>query len=615
MKRFTTASTLILIALLFVGLVIVNNHLFDSARLDLTEGQLYTLSPGTESVIENIDEPVKLYFFFSDTTSKGMTGMRNYAERVKALLREYEKASFGKIKLEVIDPRPFSEAEDDATRFGLTAAKPGDGKEQVYFGLAATNMLDDQLVIPFFDVNKEQFLEYDLSKLLYQLSHATKPKLAMVTDMAVDGGQSPVTGQYQSPMVFFEQLEQIFDIDVIESDMTSLPKDTDVIMLAHAQSLSESLKYDIDQFAMQGGRVIVFADPHYESDMTALMGNRGANSSGTGLLYSWGIDVSPKQVLLDGKLGLDVRSNAGNVVKHPGIIGLGGEQMNREDVITANLESINLSSAGAVSLLPSSTLDMQTLLRSSDDAFLVDIRSYLPTQDPAALQLLLGKNGKQHTIAGYFTGSTVSAFGEAPPMKDGRHFMATTEDLNVMVVADADMLTDRFWVQQSQFFGQTVNSPFANNGDFVSNAVEKMAGSKALISIRSRGKTTRPFTRVETLKRAAQKRLREHEQQLRDQLAATEDELAKLQSQRGQNGALVLTDAQRDTVDSYTEKRVAIRKQLREVQYELDAEIDTLGNWLKFLNIAVAPLVLVVVLFLMSLALKLRPGKAYTKRK
>ena len=276
--------------------------------------------------------------------------MRNYAERVKALLREYEKASFGKIKLEVIDPKPFSEAEDEATRFGLTAAKPGDSKEQVYFGLAATNMLDDQLVIPFFDVNKEQFLEYDLSKLLYQLSHATKPKLSMVTDLPVDGGQSPVTGQYQSPMVFFEQLEQIFDIEVIESDMAALPKDTDVVMLAHAPSLSESLKYDIDQFAMKGGRVIAFADPHFESDMAALMGNRGANSSGTGLLYSWGIDVSVKQVLLDGKLGLDVRNNAGNVVKHPGIIGLGSEQMNSEDVITANLESINLSSAGAVSL-------------------------------------------------------------------------------------------------------------------------------------------------------------------------------------------------------------------------------------------------------------------------
>lgn len=615
MNKSTAYITLALLTILLAALVIVNNQLLDRWRVDVTEQQIYTLSAGSKAVISELEEPVTLHFFFSDDATKGMTALRNYADRVESLLREYVQASDGKVRLRVIDPEPFSAAEDKAAQFGLTGASLGNNNQTVYFGLAGTNTLDDQLAIGFFDPQKEQFLEYDISKLLYQLSIAQQPKLALVTQLPVRGGQNPVSGQYEPPMVFFEQLSQLFDVHVVPADATELPQGTDIVMLAHPPTLQDPLKYAIDQFAMAQGQVLVFADPHYESDMLSLLGNPQANRSDLSLLESWGIDIDPANVVLDGTLGLEVQSANGQVVRHPAMLGLSPEQLDRDDVITANLESINLASAGHISLMASSTLDMTPILTSSEDSFLHPTDAYLDTPDPSVLQQALGEQGRQFTLAAHISGTTISAFGEALPGPHDRPFKATTEQLNVLVVADADLLADRFWVQQTAFFGQTMYTPFANNGDFVTNAAENLAGSNALISIRSRGQSSRPFSRVERLQQAAQKKFRSHEQQLQDELAQTEAQLAQLQSQQGQGPTLVLTEAQQQAIDAFVEKRVAIRKQLRDVQYELESDIDKLGNWLKFINIAAAPLVLVMSLYLLSVVLRQRAGRRFTKEK
>ena len=613
MRKITAIYTFILLMVLFVGLVIINDVLFDSTRIDLTEQKVFTLSDGSHQIIDEIKEPVTLHFFFSEDATKGMTALRNYADRVKSLLREYEKAANGKIRLRIIDPEPFSEAEDKAARFGLTGATLGNNNDTVYFGLAGTNTLDDQITIGFFDPQKANFLEYDISKMLHQLSIGSSPKLALITGLPVQGGQNPVTGQNESSMVFYEQLSQLFDVHLISPEDTQLPEDTAVVMLAHPPRMSEALKYAIDQYAMAQGQVIAFVDPHYESDMLSLMGNQQANRSDMSLLKSWGVDIPPDTIVLDGTLGLEVQSASGGVVKHPGYMGLGSEQLHDDDVITANLDSVNIASAGEITLLPSSTLDMEVLMQTSDDGFVTETEYYLSHPDPQDLQQKLGPNGQVKIVAAHVTGTTISAFGQPPEGADRTQFKATTDKLNLLVISDADMLADRFWVQQNQFFGQTLYSPFANNGDFVVNAAENLAGSNALINVRSRGQFARPFSRVESLERRAQKQYREHEQKLRDELAQTESQLARLQNQQGQGTSLVLTDEQQRTIDAFVEKRVAIRKQLRDVQYELRSDIDKLGNWLKFVNIAAAPLVLVMTLYLLTLVLRRRAGSRFNR--
>lgn len=592
MKKGSIVFSLTLLFGVMMALVVVNNQLLGRFRIDLTENKVYSLSQGSEAVINALDEPVTLYFFFSQRATSGMTALRNYAERVKSLLAEYQQVSNGKIILKVVDPEPFSEAEDQANRFGLTGAAIGNMGEAVYFGLAATNTLDDQFVIPFFDPQKEQFLEYDISKLIYQLSDPDPVSIVLVTDLGVAGSQNPMTGQYSGPMVFYQQLSQLYDVKLVKSSDAQLPDDVDVVVLAHAAKLNDELAYAIDQFAMNKGRLVVFADAHFESDPMSMMGPAMPNRSDDMLLSKWGIELKADALVLDAQLGLDIRGKDGGIVMHPGILGITASQMDNEDVVTANLDSINVASAGALSLAPNSQLTMRSLLTSSANSQVIEAVSYTSTNEPSELARKLTSANEQFVLAARFSGRAPSAFEAAPENVTGEH-IKQTESLNMIVFADADMLADRFWVQQSNFFGQTIVTPFANNGDFIVNAVENLAGSDALISVRSRGTFSRPFTRVEALEVAAQARFRQQEQRLQQQLEETEAQLAELQNQSGDAASLVLNPEQQAAIEQFLEQRVSIRKALRDVRYQLEKDIEQLGNWLKFLSIVVAPSMLV----------------------
>ena len=589
MKRtFSLGLASILLGGLFFTLVLINNQVFDTVRVDLTENKVYSLSDGSRQVIDDIAEPINLYFFFSETTSKGMTSLRNYANRVESLLQEYAKYSNGKIKLHSIDPEPFSEAEDQAAQYGLTAANLGPIGESIYFGLAASNTVDDQQVIGFFDPQKETALGYDLSQLVYQLSDSEPVNVTLLTDLAVAGGQNPMTGQVEPAMVFYSELQQLFSVNKIDSKVSEVPMDTDILIVAHPKNLSEPLTQSIDSFAQQGGRVLLFVDPHYESDAMAMMGGMGANTSDFPLLKEWGIRFDFDNVVLDASTGLEVRTPQGGIARHLGILGFGQQQLNDDDVLTANLESINASSVGSFSLEEGSELTLLPLITTTENSQLISSVEYAMTQDPQAL-------------ARDFTADT-NSYTVAARVGNG---------LNLIIVADADLLADRFWVQQSSFFGQTVFTPFANNGDLLTNATENLAGSDALISIRSRGTFARPFERVQALEIIAEEKFRQQEERLQQQLAETEAQLAQLQGQQGEGGALVVSPAQQAAIDDFVSQRIEIRKALRDVRYQLNSDIDALGNWLKLINIAVTPILMAFILYLLTRLFRARASSSY----
>lgn len=613
MRNSTSIVTLVLLIVLFFGVVVINNELLGHYRVDLTEDKVYSLSPGSQKVLDELDEPIVLYFFFSDSASKGMTALRNYANRVQSLLEEYSSRANGKITLKVIDPEPFSESEDLAVQFGLTGATLGPIGEAIYFGLAGTNAVDDQFSIGFFDPQQETFLEYDISKLIFQLSDPDPVSVTLLTDLNLLGGQNPVSGQYTPPMTFYSQLNQLYDVTTITSEASQLPEDTDVLVVVHPQNLSESLLYSIDQFAMKQGRILLFMDSHYESDPGAMMSAMGANASVFPLLDEWGVDVDTSKVVLDARLGLDIRTPEGGVTRHPGIIGLTGEQLNREDIVTANLELINGSSFSPLALSANSRLRLTPLAYSSEDGVAVNSNDYALTREPAALQRMLDTSKQQFTLAARISGATTSAFESAPKFEEANAVQSAhvsqTSQLNLIVFTDADLLADRFWVQQSNFFGETLFTPFANNGDAVINASENLAGSSALISIRGRGTYARPFEVVQALEAQAEARFREQEERLQAQLQQTEAQLAELQNVQSESGALTLTPEQQAALDEFIAQRATIRRELRDVRYQLERDIDTLGNYLKLVNIAVAPLVLVTLLWLSARLFRRRAGK------
>lgn len=608
-NRLTTWLSMLFIAILFFALVLLNNQLLSAYRVDLTEDDVYSLSQGSQQILTEIDEPLNLYFFFSDKASKNMTTLRNYAARVQSLLEEYAGRSNGKIKLHILDPEAFSEKEDRAEQFGLTGANIGPTGEVIYLGLGASNALDDQKIIAFFDPQQERFLEYEISKLIYQLINPKQVKVTLLTDLPVAGGQNPLTGSFDQPWTFYTQLQQLYIVDKIGSDASELPKGTDVLMVAHPKTLSDELLYAVDQYIMGGGRALIFVDPHNESDqMSMLTGSAmGANSSNlTRLFDTWGVNFDEQQVLLDAFSGLDVRTQTGDVARHFGFVGFSGNELNEQDVTTSNLDLINGASFGVFSKKSNSALRWSTLIHSTKNSDLNDSAQYAQMRDPQALSQQYKSDNKEYILAARLTGSAKSAFDQAPEGIDTDKRLTQTRDLNLILVGDSDLLSDRFWVQQSSFFGQTITTPFANNGDFLTNAVENLAGSNALISIRSRGTFARPFDKVEQLKLVAEQKFREQEKILQQQLEETEGQLSQLQEQQGEGGSLVISPQQQKAIDDFMQQKVQIRKALRDVRHQLDKDIEKLGNLLKFVNIVLAPVLLVLLLMLCRRLLRSR---------
>ena len=608
--KLTSSVNLFLILVVFIALVFVNNQLLSSARLDLTENQVYSLSQGSKQVLKEIDEPINLYFFFSDKASKNMTSLRNYANRVESLLAEYETFANGKIKLQMLDPQAFSEQEDQADQFGLTAANIGVAGEAIYMGLAATNALDEQKVIAFFDPQKEGFLEYEISKLIYQLSAPEPVNITLITDLALKGGQNPMTGQVDTPWTFLTKLEQLYTVEQLGSEVISLPDITDVLLLVHPKEYSDALLFAIDQYALSGGKILAFLDAHNESDQMAMMAGPMAsgNSSNLGpLLNAWGVQFDSNNVLLDAMAGLDIRTQDGGVTRHFGFVGFITDQLNREDVSTSNLEVINGASFGVFSQIKDTQTTWLPLIKSTLNSDLIDTGTYAVTQGPEELAKAYQSDNQAYVLAARLSGQAKSAFDQVPKGAELIEIVKSTDNLNVVLVGDTDMLADRFWVQQSDFFGQTIYTPFANNGDFIINAVENLGGSDALISIRSRGIFSRSFSKVDELTVIAEQKFRDQERILQQQLEETEQQLLQLQNQQIEGGALVLTPEQQLAIDEFMQKKVTIRKSLRDVRHQLDKDIESLGNWLKLINIAIAPFILILLLALLRGIFRIKP--------
>lgn len=605
------ASSLVLLAIAFVVAVIVSNQLFKGLRIDLTEKGLYTLSDGTKRILANIDEPVNLYFYYSNQATGGLPSLRDYANRVREMLEEFEDASRGKLRLSVIDPLPFSEEEDRASQFGLQGVQLGSAPDPVYIGLAGTNSVGDEETIPFFQPDKEAFLEYDLAKLVSTLANPERRIVGLVSGIPMTGQFDPQTQRMLPAWVVHQQAQQLFEIRDLGTSFTTIPDDISLLWIVQPKNLSNATQYAIDQFVMRGGKALIFVDPLAAADSAPTEGMPEgsppiAQPSDLPLLFEgWGIEFDTTDVVADAQLALQINTGFGNrVTRHYGYLGITPAQMSAEDIVTAELNVINSAMPGQLRLAEGNSATLEPLLTSSLASTLMPASRFAFLPDPGALQDGFTAGGKPLIIAGRVSGTLSSAFPDGKPTvavgtedeeKDeaaGEHLHESVEPVNLIVVADVDLLSDPMWVQVQNFFGQQIATAFASNGAFVVNALENLAGSTDLIAVRSRGSFSRPFTRVDELRVGAEARYRETEQRLQQELAETEMRLGELQSSREDSGSLLLTEEQQAEIDRFIDQRASIRKELRAVQRGLDKDIEDLGTLLKAINIGLVPVLL-----------------------
>lgn len=594
-KLMYSGAGLVLIAIAFLAFNMFSSLALTNARLDLTEQKLYTLSEGSKSILENLDEPINLHFFFSDKAAKDLVALRNYAKRVEEMLRDYERASGGKIKLSIVDPEPFSESEDRAAAFGLQAVPLNQSGDKLYFGLAGTNAVDDTQVIGFFQPDQEAFLEYELSRLVQTLAKPERPVVGVLSGLQINGGFNMMTQQPTPAWMIMDQIRQQFAIESLSADVEKIPDNVSVLMLIHPKDLPEQTLYAIDQFVLKGGKLLAFVDPYSEADtgmgMPGELPDRA--SSLEPLFKAWGIELLTDQVVGDGAYGMAVGMGQGQApVRHVGWLNLPGDVLDQDDVTTQGLDTLTFASAGILQALEGASTRFTPLVQSSTQAMPFAAQRLGVLNNPGELIRELVPTGDAYTLAARVQGPAQSAFpeglgGQAAHVKDA-------QNINLIVVADSDILSDRMWVQVQDFFGQRIPQPWADNAGFAINALDNLAGSDALISVRSRGRFSRPFVVVDSLQREAEARFRQKEETLQARLAQTEQQLAALQKSDDPAAAFEITPEQQKAIQGFVDEKLKIRKELREVQYQLNADIEALGRTLKVINIALVPIVLTV---------------------
>ncbi|MBK5408869.1 Gldg family protein [Pseudomonas sp. TH34] len=594
MKRLIySCFGLLLIALLFLAFNISTGLLLPGARIDLTQQKLYSISSGTRQILSGLDQPIDLYFFYSDSATKGLVPLRGYATRVQELLKAYEHEAKGKIRLRIIDPQPFSEEEDRANGFGLQAAQMGPGAAPIYFGLVGTDVQNNVQIIPLFPLDQEDRLEYDISRLLQTLEKPKRPVVGLLSSLPVNGGFDVKSQRKSEPWMLIKEVRREFDLVDLRSNIMQIPEDIDVLMLLHPKHLPQSTQYAIDQYVLAGGKVLAFVDPLSEQDPGSEyfgITSKDRSSDLATLFKAWGLRMLPDSILGDGSYALfDGAREGPPAVLRPFTLELPAPGLNQNDLSTAGLESINLSTTGILEPIENATTNFIPLMRSSDVAMAFDTARFDSQNASAEVMRELTPHSEPRVIAARIQGAVQSAF---PSGIDGhRDGLKQAQEINLIVVADTDLLSDRMWVELEEVDGRPAPRPWADNAFFVINALDNLSGSDALNSVRSRGRYSRPFVRVEQLQRDAEARLREKYYLLQQSLEQTELKLAQLQETH-EDKPLISSAEQQMAVRQFIHEKVQIRKELREVQYQLNADIDNLGRTLKVINIAAVPLLL-----------------------
>ncbi|TCZ66767.1 GldG family protein [Roseicella aquatilis] len=629
-RLWSSIVGLLAAGVLAIGVNMLAERLLPRARLDLTGQHLYTLSSGTKQVLAGLKDPVTLRLFYSRRLGAAVPVYGAYADRVREMLAEYVALSNGKVRLEILDPEPFSELEDRALSLGLQGVPVDQSGEQVYFGLSGSNLVDDERSIAFLQPDRERFLEYDLTRLVYELSNPQRPVVGVLSPLPLNGDpralmlRQPQLGQ---PAAVMTQLRQFFSVKDIPLDAQVIDPDVQVLVVAHPQGLAPATQYAIDQFVMRGGRLFLLVDPHSESQASR-PGPTGQPPADTAssldtLLQAWGLEAPSDKVVLDLRGAWRVRANPGDrvqAVDYVAWFNLQGDSLNHDDVSLAQLDQVTVASAGELRKKEGAAIEFTPLLTSSAESMVVDAARVRQEPNPVRLLAAFRPGQERHVIAARIRGELASAFPAGPPAPaEGQerptdlpaHRARSDGPATVVVVNDTDLLEDRFWVRVQDFFGQQVATPFSGNGSLIANLVDTLAGSDALISLRSRGESLRPFELVEEIRRNADAEYRQTEQQLTQTLEQTERRLRELRQgtpggtpmapggERNQNQT-VITPEQRAEIDAARQEIVNTRRQLRAVQLELRRDIEGLETLLRIVNIALVPALLT--LFAIGLA-------------
>ena len=609
-KNSVISGTGLLLAIsLFIATIILANTAFTTWRIDLTENKLFTLSKGTKNILNNLDEPVQLDFYFSQKAMNDFPLLANYGVRVRDMLEEFTAHANGKLILNIIEPETFSEAEDQAVASGLRTVSVNATSDRVYFGLVGANSTDDEKVIPFFQSNRESALEYDLTKLVYNLAYPDKRVVGIYSQLPMISSRGDKTTE---TWTIINALKEFFEVVNLNENIEALNEKIDVLMLVHPKKIKRENLYIIDQYLLKGGKAIIFLDPLAEQDRTQ---PDATTPDVMPILYSyldellekWGIEIAKEKIVADINAAMRVQASSPRgpqEIDYLPWLRLTEKNFNVDDFSTSELNLIHMGTVGSIEIIEEEKLEITPLIESSKQSTKLERDLILFQRDPTVILSNFKSDDKKLLIAARLKGRAESVFLEDQKNNDEiikDDSFVDEGDLNVILVSDTDILADHFWIRKQDMLGVSVPQPVSNNGDFVINSIENLSGNTDLISLRGRGKYSRPFLKVETIRKQAESKFREREKELQVTLQETEKKIQQLQQEQGNEKSYLLNNKLTAEIDKFRNERLATRKELRSVQHDLRKNIEKLGSQLRFINIGLIPLLITVLALLIGI--------------
>ena len=616
-------SKALAIALLFVGLVLVN-YLASSVpvRVDATAERIYTLSAGTKALLGKVEEPITLDFYFTKSASGLPIAYKNYAARVEEMLRQYARASRGKLTLNVIDPRPDTPEEEKAATAGIQPQLIQSTGEQIQFGLVATQA-DQQKTLSALNPQREQFLEYDLSQLVYSVQQIDKKKLGLLTSLPLQGSspqemqmmmmmrQQPQPGQYVAT-----EWEKTFQIIRIEATATELPAGLDALAVIHPQNVTPKLQFAIDQFLLAGQPVFLALDPSSQyfkrqGGQQAMMGGPppSVSSDLPALLNAYGVTYDPQKITGDLENATQVQTPGGQLSRYAVWINLRRANFNATSATTAQLNSALFIEPGSFSAKAGATTTFTPLIETSAQSGDV-LAASMQFAQPDEIARQIVPSGKK-TIAALVTGKFKTAFPDGAPKDEktadpaapkpadapssqpstlNSQLTSSATSSTLFLVADTDWLFDDYSVRKYNFFGQVAAEPINDNLALAANSLEFLSGSSDLISIRGKGNSVREFEVVRDMQVSANKRYQEKLTGLEARLQQVQTKLSELQGKKGESNRLIASPEVTKAIEDFQKQQTAMQSERREIRRALREDIDALENRLLIVNLLASPL-------------------------
>ena len=581
--------------IIFFSINVITNNILSSSRVDFTENRLYSLSDGTNSLLKNLEEPIHIRLFVSSNLVKDVPQLSTYANRVETILKTYSNLSNGKITLEIIDPKPFSDAEDRAVGMGINSFNATEMSDSLYFGLAATNSTTGQKNIPIFSPERETFLEYDLTSLISDLSQIKKPVISILDNLGLSADSRIGKPEQQ----ILKQMKEMFQVEKVDENNNELNKNTKVLMIIHPKFLSDETLYMIDQWILNGGATLIFLDPYAETEISRQPGMPPMNprSNLKKLLDTWGIKFDNKKAVLDSEFGFRISRNINGrdiqVTNYPWL-NIRGQGLNKNESSLSNLSTIVMTTAGSFELANDDSV-LEPIIISSQKSGLGDAqKAGDPKGDPRDLLPNIKSDNKNLTVAGWVKSNLGTSFSDKTN-KDDNQLSKSSKKSNILLVADADMLMDRNWLTQ--------RGAFANNGDFVLNVLEKMVGGNALSDLRGKSTSWRPFEKIIALEKIAEEKFLIEEQMLAKKLKSMEDQIRNL-TQNNDEDSDVLSPETIKAIDGFKTEMMSTRSQLRSVKFDLRRDVEMLKKWVISVNVAILPIIFAGLALIISLRRK-----------